>query len=210
MLKNIVKKCQPETTLFIDEMEVLVGVLKRVLNFDGLRSMRTGTFILDGRADGEEISEHILRFDLSGGPSKREEGSRVRAEESIDMAISELESREIIGIWSSSSQNHEALVLPTAYGRFFVSCFTWRMGTMRSSPAVLIVTAKTLSLLCPEDAVLRSSYNTLYETAVSGVSLYRELDKYIDDIFKENGLQEIQNWRMWRKYSDDIGPFFES
>ena len=208
MLKNMVKKCQPETTLFVDEMGVLVRVLERVLNFDGLRSIRTGTFILEGRKDGEEISEHILRFDLSGGPSKREEGSRVRAEESIDMAILELEPAEITGIWSSPSRNHEALVLPTSYGRFFASCFAWQMGAIRSLPAILIVTAKTLRLLCPEDAVLRSSYDILYETA-SKVSLHRELDKYLDEVFSENRLQEIQDWRMWRKYSSNIGFFFD-
>lgn len=144
-IANLSRTYEPETTLFPEEVDVILEMMVDILSFYAPGAGQ-GTFILDGQKYGDE-AQCILRFNLPGGPYEyRPSGHFSRtdtdllAAESIDQLLAipgaslyisgdnEAELRASIetardvksGIWCK--EDLCVLVLNATHGRFLASC----------------------------------------------------------------------------------------
>ena len=179
-----------DSTLFEEEIEVILAILKDALsNFSG-----KGAFILTGQKNGSDRGERILSFKLG-----KAEEEMARLEEAIERTLTENHGDSCIK-WV----DHEPiLIINASYGRFICGFFggdpEWDVG-------ILAATAKTLTQLSSLDGCLMGSYKEIpWAEAADELPI---VTNRVSDLFANNRLNAIKRWMSWRKFNQNLEPFF--
>lgn len=232
--KNLVSHCEPETTLFRQEIDLLVELIQGVLEKVAPRTTR-GTFILDGQKYGEE-AKCILRFNLLDGIYHCRAGdtgwntSDQLAEKAIDemLAIPGI-SRYINGGFpvqhqiSNSERNMQngvyredelmVLIVNATHGRFLASCYLKDDDNGAAAELVLCAVAQAIAAMGKEDITLQRSDSSIFDTcqrcAVDGCL---EIRQHIENTFQVGSGLAMMAWRAWHEPANANGEltlFFE-
>lgn len=231
--KNLETHPEPQSTLFPQEINALLGVIQAYLQEYESRGYY-GTCILDGQEYNEK-AKCIFRFNLKGGPYRRkffgmiDRTSDEIAEESINEILKpKVESR--YARWLDDSVKPlpsgiyrdgelEVLVLNASYGRFL---FTFHSQDQEYQPChylneeMYYVMVEALANMGKEDYNLQHSNidliaaipSTRRSSLTAALSLTRKF--FYPD--KKQIIPEIQAWREWHESANNEGEltlFFE-
>lgn len=225
---NMEMHLEPETTLYQQEVDVVMAVIDRVLSNSVIKKYPTkGTFILDGQKMGKK-AYNIIRFNFQNGYSTHQlcgKNSDEMAEKSIDEILS-YPSPESYYYFRSDSENFgllpsgwyrhkngeplRAMVINASFGRFIASFYD---GAYGSEIECLSAIAETLAQLGKEDKVLRRSVN----------DIMAERDKEIDfnsvaavgmveHMFETCEHPTLKAWKEWHDSAiaaNELKYFFE-
>ncbi len=228
-LKNFECYVEPDTTLFQQEVDVIVAlVLKAIEKYN----TSYGTFILDGQKKGGEL-ECLIRFDLPKGHLKRRVisvGSRGGAINFAALAANPINA--IIGLpnWEGSSiyiaDENKLLVLNTTYGRFLCSFYAnFPHGGHGESTNILMIVGYVIAHMRKragvnvigypdvknEDIVLQDSASSL------GLVLFGHNDNadmaaaFVRKAFEQCKVPELKSWKAWHDDASNgkLALFFE-
>lgn len=213
---------EPETTLFQQEVDVILTVIDQTLAYLNL-SPQQGTFILDGQKMGED-AKCILRFNWEAGASQPQTSERTSdqiAADSIDRILSWPEyltygyqgEAKYFGLLPSDIYRYgrmQVLVINTTYGRFLVSFFAdFTENRWDESTVVMMALAEAFAQLGKEDGVLQKSADRICRGAGKPES---EVITLIRNLFRECNLPALQTWKAWHEPANASGElvlFFE-
>ncbi|MBP5205006.1 hypothetical protein J6Z37_01760, partial [Candidatus Saccharibacteria bacterium] len=103
------------------------------------------------------------------------------------------------------------LILPTTYGVFLCSVATIKRASIDFS-ALLVVIARALHRLSEGDTVLKASYDIVYDavhTKHKSTASTPRTEEFIDALFEDGNIPEIEAWKYWHRENNDLALFFE-
>ncbi len=183
-----------ESTLYEEEIDVLISVLKDVLSeFHG-----NGAFILTSQKSTSEVEERILSFGIGENKIATEEEMK-----SLEKAIKKTLKAEKGENCIKWINNQPILILNASYGRFICGFFA---SDPDFSVGILAATAKTLTRLSSEDGALKGSYSEIpwHECADELPIIFKRVTELFD-IYKTAA---IKRWESWRKLTQLKELFF--
>lgn len=191
---NIKKYPIWESTLFEEEIDVLISVLKDTLSeFHG-----NGAFILTSQRNSSASEERILSFGI-GSNKKAVETEMAALEKAVKGALKGEKGENCIK-WVN---NQPVLILNATYGRFICGFFA---SDPDFSVGVLIAAAKTLTRLSSEDGCLRGSCAEIpWHEFADELPIVTKRVVELFDIYKTAA---IKRWEKWRKFTRMREPFF--
>lgn len=217
---NLETHVEPETTLFQQEVDIILAVIDQVLaTFDEYPTQ--GTFILDGQKMGED-AKCILRFNLENGFCQPMEDT------SDDIVIRAIDD---ILVWPKyltygyhGEPNYfgqlpsdiykygrrKALVLNTTFGRFVVSFYAnFVSGGHEESTALLLAVAESIAQMGKEDKILQKSNQNLQWLMTN---LDQNAVALVRDLFHNCAHPTLKAWKEWHEPANSSGEltlFFE-
>lgn len=188
----------PKTTLFKEEADAIVAVVKDVISKSKI-SVKNGTFLLYGVKNGEREPQRLISFDFGRGPAKKfsifEKDSRCLAEEILELEVRKDHSESYSGI-SYYFDSPPFLQLRTTYGRFICAFYAGE-GLYSGMTYVYSAVAKALALLCENDEVLQKSCGDVFIREIDDEPRILELEDYVEDLFLKSKLPELAAWQKW-------------
>lgn len=236
--KNLECNAEPETTMFQQEIDVLLAVIRETLDVIAPQAAK-GTFILDGQKFGED-AKCILRFNLPGGTYYRnffriqERSSDMLAEDAIDELLAlprksryvsdkpdlkrHITSKQATSgnpVSSGIYQDGElkVLVLNAVHGRFLVSCYLENHDD--EAEALLYAVAQAILQMGLEDKVLQSFGQQIVAAGECSErkEFFVEAFVTVTDLFHRcEAPEELQAWKAWHEPANAAGQltlFFE-
>lgn len=225
---NLEVHLEPETTLFQQEVDVILAIIDQVLS--NLEQYPTkGTFILDGQKMGEK-AYNIVRFNLQDGYStyhRYGRNSDRAAEESINEILSYPSSMNRYSTnpgyyWKSfgllpsgfyqcdDMPQLRVVVINASFGRFIASFYG---DPYDADTDCLTALAEALAQLCKEDKVLRRSVDDIVSDSVKRRDDGAEVAAAIaSKMFDSCDHPALKAWRDWHESATKAGEltlFFE-
>ncbi len=190
---SVKKHPQLESTLFDEEIDVVVSVLKDVL--DGFSG--SGAFVLTSQRGNSTNEEKILSFAIGDKSTAEEEMAALK--KAIKKTLGKDNSRSYIE-WVD---NQPILVLNAAYGRFICGFFC---SDPDYSVGVLAATAKTLTRLFNEEGQLRGSCKEIpWHEFADELPI---ITKRVVELFDIHKTPAIKRWEKWHKQNPMSDPLF--
>lgn len=219
---NLQTFVEPETTLFQQEVDVVLAIVNQVLTSLQLCPKR-GTFILDGQKMGED-AKCILRFNWEEGtyqPLSSERTSDQIAADSIDRILSWPEyltygyqgEAKYFGLLPSNIYRYgrmQVLVINATYGRFLISfCADFTDERWDESTVLMMALAEAFAQMGQEDGILLRSADRICqgagETEKTAIAL-------VQGLFRDCTLPALETWKSWHapaNASGELTLFFE-
>lgn len=199
-LKNYHANYRPETTLYREEVDVIVTVIESVLR-RSQRQQTTGSFVLAEQQHGDDMVREILKFDFDDGAAEnryQEESSNWVAGHVVEVTSAMgFEEDGVIVRFPEPGFDEEVLSLKTATGRFV--CAVCIGEYPYCEVEIYLAVAKAIAEMDKEDVVLQSAYKELLrEEALCLPDLY-SIDSYVTNLFKWRKEPKLKTWRDWRK-----------
>lgn len=204
-IKNLQLNTEPNTTLFEQEAQALIAIVVNVLEV-GNDLPKTGTFLLYGVADDKPKDlQKIVSFNFKGGTLHNCIDSGYTSDQIGDSVLrlaatqlSKSESKTAITYYVDSPA---FLKLKTTHGTFL--CFFW--GDNGSSTYVYCASAKAIAMMGKEDQVLQESCKYLFFTEMEDYPSIDMLDKYVEHLFEQCNLDELEEWKKWHEPANGSG-----
>lgn len=190
MYNNIKKYPIFDSTLFEEEIDAIMAILKDILSdFSG-----NGAFILTSQRNGYTHEERILSFQVGKADEEMKK---------LEKAVK----KTLKGVYDDSCikwvNNEPILVLNASYGRFICGFFG---NDPEWDVAVLAATAKTLTKLSSLDGCLLGSYREIpWAEAADELPI---VTNRVSDIFLHHRLPAIKAWEKWHKFNQELELFF--
>lgn len=183
-----------ESTLFEDEIDVLISVLKDTLSeFHG-----NGAFILTSQKAGSKSEERILSFGIGDNRKIAEEEMKA-LEQAIKETLGSDKGENCIK-WAN---NQPVLILNASYGRFICGFFC---SDPDLSVGVLAAVAKTLTRLNNSDGSLKGSCKEIpWHECADELPI---ILKRVTELFDIYNTPAIKRWKDRCKLNPYRGPFF--
>ena len=213
---NLSFELQPKTTLFEEEANVIVAIVKDIIE-GSVISARSGTFLLYGIKNGEHEPERLISFDLSRrGPTKKffwtDKNSRELAEEVIErVAGSDYAGEPYRGVITYYVDTPLFLELWSTCGRFACAFYADK-GFYSDMTYVYCAVAKALAMMRKGDEVLQESCEEIFLREIDEYTGILVLREYVERLFNECKLPEIAIWKKWHEAaianSEVFTPYF--
>lgn len=220
---NLEIHTEPETTLFLQETDVILAIIDQVLSsFDTYPTK--GTFILDGQKKSTKAkAQCLLRFDLEEGVSQSSHGTSADvAAGAINYMLQFCPGPDCCawpdsGIYRTFLEPDEddssewwCLILNTTYGRFLMSCCFDPIDSIDGSSYVIAMAlAEAFAQMGKEDKVLQWSVEHVHTQATD---LENNTIALVQSLFHDCTLPALQAWKAWHEpanTSGDLTLFFE-
>lgn len=220
---NLEIHTEPETTLFLQETDVILAIIDQVLSsFDTYPTK--GTFILDGQKKSTKArAQCLLRFDLEEGISQSSHGTSADvAAGAINYMLQFCPGPDCCA-WPDSgtymtflepdednSSEWWCLILNTTYGRFLMSCCFDPIDSVDGSSCVVAMAlAEAFAQIGKEEALLQEHAQRIRKYAnESG----KKVIALVESLFRDCTLPALKSWRDWHEpanTSGDLTLFFE-
>ena len=197
----------PWTTLYKEQVDVIIDVVLDVLKHDG-KVPKTGTFMLYGKSDDKPDIQEILKFNFKNGAIHDCCGSHLTSEELgatilRRAAIAEYSTNATIDYYADSPT---FLRLKSTYGAFL--CFFYG-GEDFDNAYVYCAVAMALSKMCEQDIDLKDACGDLFLTEMEDHTGLSALAGFIDGVFAKCELPALKVWEKWNKTADKTILYFQ-
>ncbi len=201
-LKNCRTNCNPETTLYKEEVNVILTVVRDVLR-KLQRPTTTGSFLLVGQKDEEAtVGDVIVEFDFDGGAVEErcadKSSSWVVNHMTATMSTVRTDEKGIIVCYPEAGFDEEVLLLKTSLGRFICSACIGEYPYCEVE--IYLAVAKALAEMRKGDTVLREAYEELLDEEVRCFPGLRTIDEHVSGLFEGNRrTSNLETWKEWSK-----------
>lgn len=188
------------------ESDLLLEVIDHIIEeYPGISK---GTFIMQAQTLADSVSYEkpidVIRFNMGNGEKRHylggDRGSDVVASSTLSDA-STYSRTMTYGAIRHGYNCPDWMDVETTAGRF-IAIFCAEGAHDVVMKKLYLAIAKTLSLLCPEDAVLQNSINTTFRLEFDNAEWAKDLETEIEDIFVNDRFAEVENWKKWHKSQD--------